>query len=136
CDFAGVDGYLFLAPGDSEATLEKEREAAKRAGLRVTRVDRAPLPDFDTGPALRFANQGQFHPMKYLAGLATAIRKRGGRIFIHSPVDTFEGGANAHATTKDGAIVRAKALVVATNTPVNDRVTMHTKQMSYRTYAI
>jgi len=136
CDFVRLDGYLFLVPGDKEKTLDDELEAARRAGLTVERVKRAPLPDFDTGPALRFANQGQFHPMKYLAGLAAAIRKQGGRIFIHSPVDTFEGGANAHATTKDGITVRAKALVVATNTPVNDRVTMHTKQMSYRTYAI
>ena len=32
--------------------------------------------------------------------------------------------------------VRAGAIVVATNTPVNDRVAIHTKQAAYRTYVI
>ncbi len=136
CDFQRLDGYLFLAPGHEWKMLEEEMEAARRAGLKVERVERTPLPDFDTGPSLRFANQGQFHPMKYLAGLAAAIRKQGGRIFINSPVKTFEGGKNTHAETKDGRKVQAQALVVATNTPGNDRVTMHTKQAAYRSYAI
>jgi Rieske Fe-S protein len=36
----------------------------------------------------------------------------------------------------DGWIVTAAHVVVATNTPVNDRVTIHTKQYPYRTYVI
>jgi glycine/D-amino acid oxidase-like deaminating enzyme len=35
CDFARMDGYLFLAPGDEVATLREEAEAARRAGLDV-----------------------------------------------------------------------------------------------------
>jgi Rieske Fe-S protein len=38
--------------------------------------------------------------------------------------------------TANGHKVSAFAVVVATNTPVNDRVTMHTKQYAYRTYAV
>ena len=37
---------------------------------------------------------------------------------------------------KDGPTVRAKCVVVATNTPINDWVTIHTKQAPYRTYVI
>jgi Rieske Fe-S protein len=33
-------------------------------------------------------------------------------------------------------VVRCSALVVATNTPVNDRVVIHTKQSGYRTYVM
>ena len=32
--------------------------------------------------------------------------------------------------------IRAANVVVATNTPINDRFTIHTKQAPYRTYAI
>src|SRR4051794_12282007 len=71
CDFLRVDGYLFLAPGQSEDLLREEREAAHRAGLEdVDFVPRAPLSSFDTGRCLRFPRQGQFHPLKYVAGLA------------------------------------------------------------------
>ncbi len=136
CDFARVDGYLFEPPGGEGKELEKEHDAAHRAGLVVERVARAPFSTFDTGPCLRFSHQGQFHPLKYLTGLAGAIRRQGGRTFFHSPVKLFEGGAGARAVTRAGATVRAQALVVATNTPVNDLVTMHTKQFPYRTYVL
>src|SRR5262245_23509350 len=53
CGFQRVDGYLF-APPDQRDFLEREAEAAGRAGLTVERLPRAPLPRFDTGPCLSF----------------------------------------------------------------------------------
>jgi Rieske Fe-S protein len=47
-----------------------------------------------------------------------------------------EDGAPGVVRTDGGRAVRAAAVVVATTTPVNDRVTMHTKQAPYRTYVI
>src|SRR4051812_42054453 len=74
CDFERLDGYLFLAPGDKEELLDRELAAAHRAGLfAVQKLRRTPQPSFDSGPCLRFPFQGQFHPLKYLAGLARAI---------------------------------------------------------------
>src|ERR1051325_11554959 len=64
CDFERLDGYLFLPPGERVELLERELAAAHRAGLNdVKMVERAPLSGFDTGPCLRFPNQGQFHPL-------------------------------------------------------------------------
>jgi glycine/D-amino acid oxidase-like deaminating enzyme/nitrite reductase/ring-hydroxylating ferredoxin subunit len=136
CDFERLDGYLFLAEGDTRETLERELEAAQRAGLRaVELLERAPFTSFDTGPCLRFPNQGQFHPLKYLARLAEAIRHEGGRIFTGSHAERVEGGIPAlvHAGRH---VVTADAVVVATNVPVNDTVAIHTKQAPYMTYVI
>jgi Rieske Fe-S protein len=85
---------------------------------------------------LRFPRQGQFHPMKYLAGLRRAITRDGGRIFTGTHADEIEGGASAHVKTSDGFTISAQAIVVATNTPVNDVVTIHTKQAPYLSYVI
>src|SRR5258708_15343406 len=75
CDFERLDGFLFVPPGQSADILDRELEAARRAGLQdVERVRQAPLDCFDTGPCLRFPRQGQFHPLKYLAGLARALQ--------------------------------------------------------------
>ncbi|MEJ7619170.1 MAG: FAD-dependent oxidoreductase, partial [Pyrinomonadaceae bacterium] len=83
CDFERLDGYLFAPPGESADTLDKELAAAHRAGLTdVERVARAPIASFDTGAALRFPRQGQFHITKYLAGLTEVITRLGGRIFL------------------------------------------------------
>ena len=136
CDFTRLDGYLFLAEGDRRETLEAELEAAHRAGLRAVRLlERAPYPSFDTGPCLRFPNQGQFHPLKYLKGLADAIHREGSRIFTGSHVDMIEGGVPALAHV-GRHVVSADAIVVATNVPVNDRVAIHTKQAPYMTYVL
>ena len=118
--------------GDDLAQLDKELEATHRAGLiDVTRVDRAPITTFDTGPALRFPRQGQFHVLKYLQGVAAAAT----RIHNHTRARDFQGGENARVETDNGT-VSAGTIVVATNTPVNDRVAIHTKQAAYRTYVV
>lgn len=136
CDFERLDGYLFLSPGEKEEILDRELAAAQRAGLRdVVKLNRAPLVSFDTGPCLRFPNQGQFHPLKYLSALAEAIRRDGGRIFTQTHADQISGGSPARVKAGSHAVT-ADAVVVATNTPVNDLVVIHTKQAPYMTYVI
>jgi glycine/D-amino acid oxidase-like deaminating enzyme/nitrite reductase/ring-hydroxylating ferredoxin subunit len=135
CDFSRLDGYLFALPEHGAEYLERELAAAHRAGLHgVAHCGRAPLA-WDTGACLRFPNQAQFHPLKYLAGVAQAIERGGGRIFTGSHADRIEGGSSASVTTRAG-LVTAGAIVVATNTPVNDLVVIHTKQSPYMTYVI
>ena len=137
CEFERLDGYLFLPSNGKLQVLEDELPAAQRAGLTAVRwLDRAPLESFDTGPCLHFPRQGQFHPLKYLTGLARAIERDGGRIFTGTHADEIEGGEDACVTTTGGHKVSADSIVVATNSPVNDRVAIHTKQAPYTTYVI
>lgn len=137
CEFERLDGYLFVPPRDSKKILDDELAAVHRAGLiDVEKVDRAPWASYDTGPALRFPNQAQFHPMKYLAGLAKAIKEKGGRIYTQTHANEIEGGKKARVEAAGGGVVTAGAVVVATNTPVNDLIAIHTKQAPYQTYVI
>ena len=137
CEFERLEGYLFVPPGESKEILRREIEAANRAGLtKVELVERAPIESYDTGEALRFPRQAQFHPLKYLSGLANAIERDGGKIYEQSHAGTIEGGNKARIETSTGPIVTADAVVVATNTPVNDRFAIHTKQAPYSTYVI
>ncbi|HEX5035145.1 MAG TPA: FAD-dependent oxidoreductase, partial [bacterium] len=137
CEFIRVDGYLFNPPGGDPKNLRQECEAAQRAGLTaVELVSRAPWVGFDTGPALRFGNQAQFNPTKYIQGLVERLSEEGVRFFTGTHVSEVKGGRPALAVTRDGAKVSADAIIVATNTPFNDWVAVHTKQAAYRTYAI
>jgi glycine/D-amino acid oxidase-like deaminating enzyme/nitrite reductase/ring-hydroxylating ferredoxin subunit len=137
CEFERLDGYLFVPPNGRMKVLEDELPAAHRAGLTdIRRIDRAPLENFDTGPCLHFPRQAQFHPLKYLTGLARAIERDGGQIFTDTHADEIEGGSDAHVTTSSGYTITADAIVVATNTPVNDLLAIHTKQAPYTTYVI
>jgi glycine/D-amino acid oxidase-like deaminating enzyme/nitrite reductase/ring-hydroxylating ferredoxin subunit len=136
CDFSRVDGYLFLPPGAPLTLLDREFEAAFRAGLRMERVARAPISGFHTGPCLRFPRQGQFNPLAFLQGLRRAILRNGGKIFTNTRVTRVEGGKAAHVETSSGHRVDAASVVVTTNTPINDRYSIHTKQAPYTTYVI
>ncbi len=136
CDYERLDGYFFLAPDETRDFLIREAEAARRAGhADVELLERIPGLPFESGPALRFPRQGQFHPLKYLEGLIGAIERLGGRIHTGSHVLEIRGGSRPEARG-EGFAVRAGAVVVCTNSPISDRFTMHTKQAPYRTFVI
>ena len=137
CDFPRLDGYLFLPKNGDPQELQEELAAAQRAGrTAVEWLPKAGTAGFEPGECLRFPRQGQFHIIKYLNGLAQAITQQGGRIFTHSHATDVSGGEAASVRTTEGFTVQAQAVVVATNSPFNDRVVLHTKQAPYRTYVV
>jgi len=141
CGFRRVDGYLFSPPGEPDEVLERELAAARRAGFAdAERVDQLPMEfahgAVAHGAVLKFPRQGQFHPLRYFAGLAKAIERNGGQIFSGAHVVEVRGGDAPFVQTQDGRKISASAVVVATNSPINDRVHMHTKQAAYRTFVV
>jgi glycine/D-amino acid oxidase-like deaminating enzyme/nitrite reductase/ring-hydroxylating ferredoxin subunit len=135
CDFQRLDGYLVDAGAEGEVDLDEEFKASQRAGVSVQWASRAPCDKFDSGRCLQFPNQARFHPFKYLDGIAKAFERMGGKAFTNSHVDAIHGGEAAHANV-GGHVVTASAIVVATNSPINDLVAIHTKQAPYMTYVV
>ena len=147
CGFERLPAYLFLGPQDAPELLAREGAAAGRAGVPVESLAQTPLPGGadQPGACLRFPRQGQFDPLRYLGGLAGAARRLGGRIITGvraGKIDGYQGGVRVEFAdaADDAAVVRgevrARAVVVATNTPYNDRVVLHTKQGAYRSYVV
>jgi glycine/D-amino acid oxidase-like deaminating enzyme/nitrite reductase/ring-hydroxylating ferredoxin subunit len=132
CNFKRLDGYLFLDPSDELKNLEQELEATHRAGLSTKWIDKIPGLETETGPAICYPQQGQFHIMKYLKGLTKAIIDMGGKIYTESRANDID----EHGAECNGHKISAEYIVVATNSPENNRVTMHTKQFPFRTYVI
>ena len=135
CGWERLDGYLVSTSGAWDEVLERELAVTHRLGLDVQRVERTGLP-WDFGPCLRFARQAQFHPLRYLAGLAEAITRLGGRIYDGPRATEIRAAGDTHTVHTTQGRIDAADVVVATNTPFNDRVVMHTKQAGYRTYVI
>jgi glycine/D-amino acid oxidase-like deaminating enzyme/nitrite reductase/ring-hydroxylating ferredoxin subunit len=137
CDFRRLDAYLFPEkPGDTKAT-DDEAKAAREVGVVFSETDTLPIPGRPRDRALRYANQATFHPLKYLAGLAAAIQRRNGRFYSETAAMEFEENErHAIVTCRSGFKIHARAAVVATNSPINDMVTIHTKQAPYRTFAM
>jgi glycine/D-amino acid oxidase-like deaminating enzyme/nitrite reductase/ring-hydroxylating ferredoxin subunit len=132
CEFERIDGFLFIHPTDTKENLEKEFEATKKAGLQTSWMDHVPGIAAETSPCIRFPQQGRFHIMRYLQGLANAIIEMGGKIYTK----THARHIDKKGAECNGYKVTASQIVVATNTPVNDFAAIHTKQFPYRTYVI
>ena len=135
CDFQRLDGFLFLDPSDKKESLDRELEATHRVGINATEIiERVPLQSFDTGPCIRFPNQAQFQPLKYLRGLSQAIIKNGGQIYTETHAQ--EVGSDGIKTVNN-YLVKAKNIVIATNAPIVDKTSkIYDKQDAYRTYVI
>jgi glycine/D-amino acid oxidase-like deaminating enzyme/nitrite reductase/ring-hydroxylating ferredoxin subunit len=137
CDFRRLDGFLFPALGSDPSKLDANIEADRKVGIGVEDCEGLPFEGMKTTRCLRYADQATFHPLKYLQGLAKAIEQGGGRIFAETCMEEIEEANGAVLVkTRNGRKVRASAAVIATNSPVNDRTVIHTKQAPYRTYAM
>lgn len=135
CDFERVGGFLFATREEHPAMLEKEHRVAAEAGLGCQLLRHAPLP-FATGPALHLGRQAKLDPAAFLLGVARAVRQLGGMIAAPAHVQEIEPGEPCKVVTSSEQVLEARNVVIATDTPINDLVKMHTKQAAYRSYAL
>ena len=134
CALRRRPNYTYADSADELGQIEDEVEAARRAGLPASYVDDVPLP-FDAAGAVRFDDQGEFHPLAYLAGLADWLSDRGCRIFEHTVATGVSDGVPATVKTKRGT-VRAEHVVVATHFPFLDRGLFFARVHPERSYAV
>ena len=118
CDFESRDAWLFSEQPEGRARLQAEAGLCQRLGLPASFEPAAPLPFATTG-ALRLASQAQFHPVKYLQALLTAIPGHGSHVFENSRVTQVnEKDATLQA---NGGLVRARHVLIATGLPFLNR---------------
>lgn len=137
CEFRRLDGILFLDPESDESVLDDEVSAAQEIGVTVSRGEGLPLRTLEDRPYLRYPAQATFHPLKYLRGLAEALEAAGAGLHRDTAVvDVVEQDGFVALELDSGHFIRARHVVIATNSPIHDRVALHTKQAPYRTYAM
>src|SRR5690606_32083416 len=111
CDFERLPGYLFSLAENNEEEIEQEYQAAQCAAAEVTLLERVPGLSFDTGACIEFQGLAQFHPTKYLTGLANAIIKRGGQIYGDTrALDIETTDKQSQIKTTAGEIVAASVV--------------------------
>jgi glycine/D-amino acid oxidase-like deaminating enzyme/nitrite reductase/ring-hydroxylating ferredoxin subunit len=133
CNFKRVPGYLFINETDNREVLVKEYAATRRIGLMTEMLDYVPWVGSEEGKwCIKFPDQGQFHIMKYIDGLAKAVISKGGKIFTDSRAERI----TENSATANDCKIKANHIVVATNIPVIDSIALNAKQVSCHTYII
>ncbi|HEY5713056.1 MAG TPA: FAD-dependent oxidoreductase [Allosphingosinicella sp.] len=113
CDLERKPAFVYATGEDEAERLEKEAVTARRLGLPASLTGDAGLP-FPIRTAMRFDDQAQFHPVKYVKGLAAELPADKCRIFEQSRVTDWD--PNRIAT--EGGSVRARFVVMATHLPL------------------
>lgn len=106
CDFEEKPAYIYSL--NEIDVLKEEVEAAKNLGIDAEFVDEANLP-FKINGAVKFNNQAQFNPLKFLKGISNEL-------IIYENTRALEIKENLVVTS--GGNITANNIVVATHYPI------------------
>jgi glycine/D-amino acid oxidase-like deaminating enzyme len=134
CDLRRRDNYTYAPPGEDISGLEEEAKVAAGLGLPGELTRDVPLP-FPTAGAVRFRDQAEFHPRRFLLGLAEALEARGVRIWERSPALSVDDGRPCRIRV-DGGELEAGRVVVATHMPFLDRGLWWARTHPERSYVV
>ncbi len=135
CDFRRKAHVFYTTDEKQVSTIEKECEEARRAGLDAQLTMPSELP-YEVKAAVRLDRQAEFHPRKYLLGLAETIESRGVQIFEKTRATSVDENDDDCTVSVTGGKVTARHVVVATHYPFLDRSAFFARLMPYRSYAI
>lgn len=125
CDFERKTNYVYSLK--SRKKLEKEAKILTKIGFDNIFAEYTELP-FRVEGAIGFPNQAQFHPLKFVAGLAKRLR-----IYEHTYVKELKPH---RAVAEKGDIVFEK-VVFATHFPIDNKHGMYFMKMyQHRSYVI
>ena len=134
CDLETLPNYVIAQEEAELELIEEEAAAARRAGLDARVVSDSDVP-FPSVGAAELPDQGQFHPRRYLLGLAEAVLDAGGKIMERSRVLEITGEGPYVVRTEQGE-ARASAVVVATNYPIVEPGFFATRIHPSRSYVV
>jgi len=136
CDFSRVPQYMFAETEEELAKLQEEFKVLKELGVtEVVREDSVPLP-FKTLGAIKYSNQAQFHPRKFLLAIAGQMFGKGVLIYENSRVAEVEDKGDYYEIETSEGKVKAKDVIVATHYPILDRGLYFPRMTIDRTYVI
>jgi glycine/D-amino acid oxidase-like deaminating enzyme/nitrite reductase/ring-hydroxylating ferredoxin subunit len=135
CDLRRTDNFTYAESDTDNGAIDAEVEAALRLGLPAALAEHHELP-FELRSAIRFADQGLFHPVAYLRGLAAAVEEAGSRIFERTMAVEVHGRGPLRVGTRPGPTVSADHVVVATGMPFLDRGLYFARTHAERSYML
>ncbi len=124
CDFEIKDNYVY---SDDRVKLEDEMRALSDIGFQAELIDKPLIPVKSAG-AVKFLNQAQFHPLKFINEITKELK-------IYE--NTFVTDINKNTVITDKGKVNAEKIIVATHFPFIDKHGFYfIKLYQHRSYVI
>lgn len=125
CDFEEKDAYTYSL--SNRGKIEAEVGAVNSLGLKAEFVQNLPLP-FDSAGAVKFKNQAQFNPFKFIKGIVKGLN-------IYE--NTFIRDIGEKTALSDSGKITADRIIVTTHFPfINKHGSYFIKMYQHRSYVI
>jgi glycine/D-amino acid oxidase-like deaminating enzyme/nitrite reductase/ring-hydroxylating ferredoxin subunit len=134
CDFRRKPNFTYASSRETLGDIEKEVEAAQRVGLPASYTEETDLP-YPIAGAVRFEEQAEFHPRRFLLALAALIPGDGSHVFEDTRATGVSEGRPCRVETT-GPSLTAGHVVVATHFPILDRGLYFARIHAERSYAL
>lgn len=119
CQMADSTAYMFAMTPEEKDMLLAEYEAAKRMDILAEWAAKPTFPP-KCKALLGYTGQAVLHPIRYVQGLASAAQDGGAKIYTHTKAARVEDGDRITVTLDNGAAVRCRHLIQATQYPIFD----------------
>ena len=125
CDFEEKSSYVYSM--DNRQKIEDEITALNKLGFNTEFTKDLPLP-FEVAGAVRYPNQAQFNPLKFLYAISKELN-----IYEHTKVRELSGTT----AITDGGRITARKIIVTTHFPfINKHGSYFIKMYQHRSYVI
>ena len=135
CDLRRKENFTYTESAQERATMRQEAEDARAAGLPAAYTTDVDLP-WPVAAAVRFSDQAEFHPVKYLVPLAAAVDGGGSAVFEGTRAVGVKDGERPRVKMENGRALTVAHVVVATHHPFLDRGGYFARMHPERSYVL
>jgi len=124
---------MYASSAEQFDELNMEKKLADDFGFRME-ISSDPFLGFDNYGYAVIENQAKYNAVKFLKGLANAVRRNGVKVHENFKIEKLEGSSHIVATNKKGIRIIADDVVVATYDPFNHPIKTMAKKGFYQSY--
>lgn len=116
CDFEKKDSYIYTCNESDVQKIKEEAESLKHININSEETQDVDLP-FNILDAVKFKNQAQFNPLKYVNGIAEYILNKKGRIYTNTLCTDIKRKNKEYEIYANNHKIFAKYVVLASQYP-------------------
>lgn len=116
CDFERLNSYIYTTKKEEINLLEKEFKTLEKLKYKCEYITDLDLP-FKIAGGICSKNQAQFHPIKYINGLAKYVKEKGNKIYTHTIAKEIKKSDDKYIVKTDKFSISASYIIIASHYP-------------------
>lgn len=117
CDFEIQSSFVYTTNKSEVNKIKKEVDILNSLGFPANFATKIGLP-FEIEGSVKFKDQAQFNPIKYINGLAKIITKNNGQIYTNTTANDVKQDEESFYTLTERGTIKSKYVIIATHYPI------------------